>query len=398
MRICRFVPLLGVAILILAAITPSAPIAAADPAPASAQPVNGQSRKFGTVLTTANMVLTPELAAVATGQRISYLSSDPDGRPIVVTGAVLTPRHQQQTRHEVVAWAHGTEGLADQCAPSRFATLSSDPAFPLYGTTVSSLVARGWTVAATDYAGLGSPGPHQYLIGESEGRAIIDSVRAARQLNRSLSKDWVAMGHSQGGQGALFAGEQARAYGYGLQLRGVVGLAAASDLDQLAAAIVGTPGQGYLVMALSGLAAVDPAVRPTRLLAWPALSRTHVLQSGCFMDIIGEFADLTADELLVGGALPPEIVQRFAMNNPGQRQGLAPILLLTGEADETVPPFVADNLLSTYCGHQTATSVRKYAGSTHDSILLDASTDALDWISDRFDGDPAPSHCAPATR
>jgi acetyl esterase/lipase len=350
------------------------------------------------VLTTAEMVLTPELAAVATGQRISYVSSDPDDKPIVVTGAILTPRLQKHAKHDVVAWAHGTEGLADQCAPSRFATLSSDPAFPLYGTTVTSLVTRGWTVAATDYAGLGSPGPHPYLIGDSEGRAIIDSVRAARQLNRSLSKDWVAMGHSQGGQGALFAGEQARDYGRGLRLQGVVGQAAASDLDQLAAGIVGTPGQGYLVMALSGLAAVDPAVRPTRLLAWPALSRTHVLESGCFMDIIGEFADLTADELLVGGALPPQIVERFAVNNPGQRQGHAPILLQTGEADDTVPPFVADNLLAAYCAKDTAIAVQKYAGSTHDLIVIDASTDALAWIDDRFGGDPAPNHCPTATR
>jgi len=398
MKIRRSVPLLGVVISILAAITPSAPTAAAGPAPVSAQPIDGQSQKLGTVLTTAEMLLTPELAAVATGQRISYVSSDSDGKPIIVTGAILTPRLQTHAKHDVVAWAHGTEGLADQCAPSRFATLSSDPAFPLYATTVTSLVARGWTVAATDYAGLGSPGPHPYLIGVSEGRAIIDSVRAARQLNRSLSKDWVAMGHSQGGQGALFAGQQARDYGRGLRLQGVVGLAAASDLDQLALAIVGTPGQGYLVMALSGLAAVDPAVRPARVLAWPALSRIHVLESGCFMDIIGAFADLTADELLVGGALPPEIVERFAVNNPGQYQGHAPILLLTGEADETVPPFVADNLLTAYCAHNTATSMQQYAGSTHDSILIDAAADALDWIDDRFDGNPAPNHCAPATR
>ena len=136
------------------------------------------------------------------------------------------------------------------------------PAFPLYATTVKSFLDRGWTVAATDYAGLGSPGPHPYLIGNSEGRAIIDSVRAARQLNGSLSNDWVAIGHSQGGQGALFAGEQTQNYGRGLQLRGVVGMAAASNLDQLAAAIVGTPGQGYLVMALAGLAALDPSVHP----------------------------------------------------------------------------------------------------------------------------------------
>ena len=124
-------------------------------------------------------------------------------RHIVVTGAILTPRKQTRSEKDVIAWAHGTEGLADACAPSRFTTLSSDPTFPLYATTVKSFLDQGWTVAATDYAGLGSPGPHPYLIGNSEGRAIIDSVRAARQLDVSLSYNWVAIGHSQGGQGAL---------------------------------------------------------------------------------------------------------------------------------------------------------------------------------------------------
>jgi fermentation-respiration switch protein FrsA (DUF1100 family) len=403
MKISRAVPVFG-AVLTIAMVATFAPVVTSGSAPVtrdagdsppapSREPIDGQSRKPGAVVSKATMLLEPPLAAVATAERISYVSSGPEGEPIVVTGAILTPRKQQPTKRDVVAWAHGTEGLADHCAPSRFATLSSDPAFPLYAATVTSLLTRGWTVAATDYAGLGSPGPHPYLIGESEGRAIIDSVRAARELNPSLSRDWVAMGHSQGGQGALFAGEQAQDYGRGLHLRGVLGMAAASDLDQLAEAIIGTPGQGYLVMALSGLAAEDPSVQPTLLLAPPATGRSDVLESGCFMEIIGGFADLTAEELLVGGALPPRIVAKFAVNNPGQRHGHAPILLQTGEADDTVPPFVADNLLAAYCAKNTATLVQKYSAATHDSILIDASADALDWIGGRLDGDPAPSDC-----
>ena len=399
MRISRAVPLLG-AVLTIAVLTTSAParassfapatddLAAGAPAAAASQPVNVQERELGTVMSKANMLLDPALAAVATGKRISYVSSDPDGQHIVVTGAILTPRKQTRSKQDVIAWAHGTEGLADGCAPSRFATLSSDPTFPLYATTVKSFLDQGWTVAATDYAGLGSPGPHPYLIGNSEGRAIIDSVRAARQLNQSLSNDWVAIGHSQGGQGALFAGEQAQNYGRGLQLRGVVGMAAAANLDQLAEAIVGTPGQGYLVMALSGLAALDPSVHPEQLLAPPALSRVAVLETGCFLDIIGGYADLTAEELLVGGALPPNIVAKFAINNPGQRRGSAPILLLHGEADQTVPSFVADDLLAAYCATGTLASVQKYPDATHDSILIDSSADALDWIKNRLDAKP----------
>ena len=118
-----------------------------------------------------------------------------------------------------------------------------------------------------------------------------------------------------------------------------------------------------------------------------------MLETGCFLDIIGGYADLTAEELLVGGALPPDIVAKFAINNPGQRRGSAPILLLHGEADQTVPAFVADDLLAAYCATGTLASIQKYPDATHDSILIDSSADALDWIKNRLDANAASSDC-----
>lgn len=41
-------------------------------------------------------------------------------------------------------------------------------------------LAAGWGVVATDYAGLGTTGPQPYLIGQGEGRSVLDSIRAAR--------------------------------------------------------------------------------------------------------------------------------------------------------------------------------------------------------------------------
>ena len=44
------------------------------------------------------------------------------------------------------------------------------------------MLAHGYVVVATDYEGLGTPGVHAYLVGLSEARAVLDSVRAARNL------------------------------------------------------------------------------------------------------------------------------------------------------------------------------------------------------------------------
>ena len=48
---------------------------------------------------------------------------------------------------------------------------------------LADMLRQGYVVVATDYPGLGVPGMnHPYLIGVSEGRAVLNSVRAARDL------------------------------------------------------------------------------------------------------------------------------------------------------------------------------------------------------------------------
>ena len=44
-------------------------------------------------------------------------------------------------------------------------------------------VNAGYAVVRTDYQGLGTPGPHPYLIGKSEGRVF--STSCARRGTRS---------------------------------------------------------------------------------------------------------------------------------------------------------------------------------------------------------------------
>ena len=46
----------------------------------------------------------------------------------------------------------------------------------------------GYAVAETDYEGLGTPGVHPYLIGSSEGRSVLDIVRAAREIDPRVGK------------------------------------------------------------------------------------------------------------------------------------------------------------------------------------------------------------------
>jgi pimeloyl-ACP methyl ester carboxylesterase len=356
----------------------------------------GNDPKPGTIVSSEPMTLAANLDAVATGKRITHTSTDPHGNPIVVSGAVLTPRPHIVSSHpqnasRTVAWAHGTMGLADQCAPSRTDHLDL-PGFDDYSATVASYLSRGWTVTATDYAGLGTPGPHPYIVGDSEGRAVTDSVRAARRLNPALSDKWVVSGHSQGGQAALFANELADTYGSGLHLRGTVALAPASNLDLITPALAGTPLQGYLVMAIYGLAAVDPTVHPEEILAQPALDRVGALETGCFTELEA-FADLTAEELLVGGQLSDDLIARFAESNPGRAPGSTPVLLVQGSDDDTVPADLTQYLHGQLCAFDQPVQLAEYPGAGHVGVLAASQDDVVDYIEARFDKEPAPSDC-----
>ena len=108
--------------------------------------------------------------------RILYRSTGLNGEPIAVSGAIFIPPGSAPERgRDVIAWAHPTSGVVEACAPS----LMPDVAGMIWG--LEDMLAQGHVVVATDYPGLGVPGQiHPYLIGVSEGRSVLDSVRAAR--------------------------------------------------------------------------------------------------------------------------------------------------------------------------------------------------------------------------
>src|SRR5690349_23634228 len=156
-RTRRAVVLGSVLAVIGGSVAVAAPAAAADSPP-------------GTVLYNAAATLPPELPTLADGKRISYVSTTVNGASVTVTGLVLTPK--QQRAHKTVVWGHGTTGLANQCAPSDHQAVF----WPEARTAIAELLRRGWTVAAPDYQGLGTPDQHPYLVGGSQARTLIDSA------------------------------------------------------------------------------------------------------------------------------------------------------------------------------------------------------------------------------
>ena len=87
--------------------------------------------------------------------KVLYHSRAIDGSDIAVSGVVVAPTEPAPaTGRPVISWAHGTHGIADNCAPSRTADMVSR--LP----SIGKVVAQGYVVVATDYEGLGTPGTH----------------------------------------------------------------------------------------------------------------------------------------------------------------------------------------------------------------------------------------------
>ena len=152
--------------------------------------------------------------------RIRYWTSDGAGRPREVTGMVVAPREAIPARpRAVLAWAHGTSGVASRCA------LSPNPQFWTV-TPALGAVRQGYVVVAPDYPGLGSAGAHPYLVGQDTGRSVLDAVRATRAIPGAAAGGRFAVwGESQGGHASLWTGQLASRYAPDLQLVGVAAAA-----------------------------------------------------------------------------------------------------------------------------------------------------------------------------
>lgn len=143
--------------------------------------------------------------------RIAYISSDVGERKTISTALAVAPvGHAPAEGRPIVAWSHGTTGTAQSCGPSQVQNpaVSLNQYFLVGGNSwtdyglpnLESLIKEGYVVVGTDYQGLGGGGKHQYFVSATQGRDVINSVRAVGSLKEvHPGKKAVVYGWSQGG-------------------------------------------------------------------------------------------------------------------------------------------------------------------------------------------------------
>lgn len=327
--------------------------------------------------------------AGTTGYKVRYKSVSPAGAPIEVTGLAYIPKAKAPVGGwPVLSYAHGTVGLADRCAPSN--NISA-----IGNTVAGAFVALGFAVVASDYEGLGTPGRHPYIVGVSEGRGVLDIVRAARQIpGATVSNRFVTWGHSQGGHAALFAGELAATWAPELKLLGVAAGAPPSQLSNVGDSVAASPFRGYLFMVAAGIQAADPSLNLNDVITAKAQEILPVVDTGCNSEIFSAFNKVPLDQLLVKDGMNRDPWKSaLAANEPGSLKTIAPILIIHGDKDEQIPVETSAVLKTRLCALGDSVERKIYPGQDHGGAALASLFEVTAWLSLRVAGLPATNGC-----
>jgi pimeloyl-ACP methyl ester carboxylesterase len=355
----------------------------------------------GTLIRIQEVTHVPDVPADATVWRILYHSRSIYGADIVLSGYAIVPHgNAPPGGFPILAWAHGTSGFSGICAPSLF-TKQGD-AGPYLIPGADTYLKDGFVIAAADYQGLGTSGLHPYLLGKSEGQAVLDAARAVRQLPGVRTRNQVVIyGHSQGGQSAFFAGEMAPNYAGDLHVVGVVAAAPVTDMTAFLKLAFSPSSGGYLVYSIPTAYTWARTYSDLPLLDFftqrAAGIAARIVPADCEPGMLKGIAahHLTPQNVFAPGASQNLVIlAHAAANDAGQVKTGVPMLVVQGTADTTVPPKVTDAFITgKACPIGDTVDYLHVTGAAHSTIVFDVVPTISQWMLDRLRGAPAPTTC-----
>jgi len=328
--------------------------------------------------------------------RILYASRDYAGRPIAASGVavVSTVRPVGPGGQTIIAWAHSTVGTAQGCAPS----LRQRPTEFILG--LNDLIGAGTIVVATDYPGLGTPGPVGYLIGKGQAYAVLDSVRAAAKLpGVRAARDYEVYGFSQGGHAALFAGQVAPQYMPEFKLRAVAAIAPPTDLLRLLA-FNATTIEGKILLSYTLKSwAIKYGLSMREVLSDEAIKTAFAINAICVDDFSGSVSAFQAQQLF-----GPDMFLGNPVHHPDWRQSLIensiniwprniPLLVVQGTDDTVVRPEVTASSFTATCLAGGNVKYVTLSNRGHSSSAQNAFPMVTNWLVARLGNAPNNSSC-----
>jgi pimeloyl-ACP methyl ester carboxylesterase len=344
--------------------------------------------------------LTGNTVLANAGQSVRILYSSTDGldgvTPVTVSGALFVPKGAPpRGGWPLLAWGHGTVGVADVCAPSWQGRSQRDV------TYLNHWLSQGYAIVASDYQGLGVPGGHPYLASRPAAYSILDSVRAVQGGQFGLSKKVVLIGQSQGGSAAFASAGYAPVYARELDIRGTVATGVPYYSQEGKAAIqaarpkdVVDATQGYTVLRMYLARLLDPYFKFEDYFSDAGLQVARTAASGCLGPI---------NQAITGGQLTYNKIFR---NDPATTISSLydvmgyrtlkiprPVFIGTGAKDHDVPPGAQLALVKDACAAGSVIESHLYPDFDHGGTVNGSVPDSTPFVKRAFAGEKIAGTC-----
>ncbi|WP_378734363.1 alpha/beta hydrolase family protein [Nocardia brasiliensis] len=298
----------------------------------------------GTVESVAPLAPVATLPGSVNSTRILYSSTTANNVPTTASAAVYFPPGAPPAGGwPVIAWAHGTVGLGDDCAYSVAGPGAVERDWAYLGTWLR----EGYAIVAADYAGLGTPGEHPYLNGIVEAHNVVDAVKAATEQYSSLAEKWVVVGQSQGGGAAVYTARYATEFGGPeLDYRGAVGTGVPAYIENILTLLgpnmppvkLSPHTTAYVLYILNGLRTTFPDLNIESFLTDTGRSWLARAREACLVPL--------GDELAAGGVVVGNLFTRPLAQIP-DLHGLLSRYLGLPESGYDKPVFLGQGLRDT---------------------------------------------------
>lgn len=349
----------------------------------------------GTIVSATPLTTAP---AGSTGWRIVYTTTTASGQPAQSSGTVYVPTTPAPAEGRfVVAWAHPTLGLGQDCTPSQ----AADPSAAIPG--FAQMIANGWAITSTDYTGLGTDGVLPYLIALGEAHNVIDSVRAARNLpGTDAGSTYAVWGHSQGGHASLATGDQATSYAPELQLVGVASAAPAAELPALVQLQWQQPESWIIGSEVITLwPQFYPQLQANQIATPLGLENAGAVGAACITSnptaLLQKFGALLLQPFFsVDPATVPGWSSELIANTPDPITKI-PVYVAQGLLDTTVLPSTTALLDQQWCQQGSELTVQWFPTANHFTVPAMAAPSAMMWLAQVFNGQSPGSTCGQAT-
>jgi pimeloyl-ACP methyl ester carboxylesterase len=325
--------------------------------------------------------------------RFFYMSEDIKGKPLPATGIVLIPYSNPlgNKPFRTVVWTHGTAGGTRQCSPSNHRTI-------LYGWSAPfALALAGYVVIAPDYAGQGSEAQgFMYEAGILHAADASLSVKAVRKaLGSKITKEWVVIGHSEGGMSSWRTNErEAKPEATG-DLIGAVALSPGLVPSKIIKETIrraedGPAGDFLSSLLLQTVSRIYPSIKVEDYVSDIVLARMPLADQGCFFTSASLYSNLTISQLYKNTSWiqhPDFIKWESLYNGAGPHELGAPLLVIQGKEDPIVYPDTSEEAFDDTCktyAKSTTAEYRLYPGLGHGAVLPASQQYFLSWIEDRF--------------